>query len=183
MLDITTLTSLGAAASAPLPPAIAQAIVDLSPAYEIDQRLRVINFLAQAMEETGAWKWMVELGGPSYFAKYDGREDLGNTQPGDGYLFRGRGIFQITGRANYAKYGDELDLDLVNNPDLASTPHVAVQIAFAYWSDHGCNALADADDIEAITRKINGGLNGFQARQSYADAMKAAWPSVPAPAA
>lgn len=95
---------------------------------------------------------------------YGGR--LGNTEPGDGYHFRGRGLIQITGRDNYARYGTRLGLDLIGNPELAAEPLTAARIAGAFWSAHGLNVAADADDIEAITRAVNGGLNGLAERQA-----------------
>ena len=91
---------------------------------------------------------------------------LGNSQPGDGWAFRGRGLIQITGRDNYARFGQRLGLDLIGHPDLAAEPPAAARIAAAFWSVHGLNALADADDIEAITRAINGGLTGLDARKA-----------------
>jgi len=128
--------------------------------------LRLAHWLAQAAHETGGFVYMQELGGPSYFAKYDGRADLGNIKPGDGALYHGRGLFQLTGRANYADYGKAMGLDLINEPDLAAQPDVGLWIACEYWKRKGLNALADADDVLGITRKINGGLNGLADRKS-----------------
>lgn len=95
---------------------------------------------------------------------YGGR--LGNAAADDGWRFRGRGLIQITGRDNYGRYGTLLDLDLIGNPDLAAQPGPAARIAGAYWSAHGLNALADADDVEGITRAINGGLVGLADRKA-----------------
>lgn len=94
---------------------------------------------------------------------YGGR--LGN-HPGEGFLYRGRGLTQITGRDNYDRFGEMLGLDLVDHPQLAAEPVNAARIAAAYWSTHGLNALADADDIEGITRSINGGLTGLADRKA-----------------
>jgi putative chitinase len=94
-----------------------------------------------------------------------GRKNLGNVQDGDGGRFRGRGPLQITGRANFAKMGDALGLDLLTHPELLSRPDAGARSAGAFWKDRGLNALADADDIEAITRRINGGLTGLDRRQ------------------
>jgi putative chitinase len=127
--------------------------------------LRLAHFLAQASHETGGFKWMQEQGGPAYFKKYDGRRDLGNTEPGDGARFHGRGIFQLTGRANYGSMSKRTGLDLLGDPDLAAEPTNAVRIAVLYWQDHHLDAKADADDIEGITRAINGGLNGIEDRK------------------
>ncbi len=136
-------------------------------AAQIKPPLRLAHFVAQTAEETGGFQWMHELGGPDYFAKYDGRADLGNSAPGDGYRFRGRGLIMLTGRANYETYGAKLSLNLWGDPDLAMEPDAATQIAVAFWTDHGLNALADADDIEAITRRVNGGLTGLAMREAY----------------
>lgn len=147
--------------------ALAEALVAHLPEREITGPARLAHFLAQTAHETAAFTYLHEEGGPEYFARYDGRADLGNTQPGDGYRYRGRGLIQLTGRANYAKAGDELGLDLDGDPELAASPDVAVQTAALYWRDHGLNALADADDIAAITRRINGGYNGLASRKAY----------------
>lgn len=133
----------------------------------IEPPLRLAHFVAQIAEETGGFQWMHELGNEAYFARYDGRADLGNGAPGDGYRFRGRGLIMLTGRANYEAYGAQLNLNLWGDPDLAMEPDAATQIAVAYWTNHGLNALADADDIEGITRKVNGGLTGLAMREAY----------------
>lgn len=150
-----------------VPAGLAEALEIALLGRDINTPLRIAHFLAQVCAETGGFLYMVELGGPGYFAKYDGRADLGNSEPGDGFKFRGRGLVQLTGRANYAKYGAALDLPLVAEPDLASHPVAAAAIAALYWQDHHCNALADADNLMAVTRAINGGLNGFAARKDY----------------
>lgn len=95
---------------------------------------------------------------------YGGR--MGNTEPGDGWRFRGRGLLQLTGRDSYSRYGAILELDLIGHPDLAAQPVNACRIAGAYWSAHGLNDLADVDDIEGITRAINGGLTGLAERKA-----------------
>lgn len=126
---------------------------------------RQAAFLPQIGHESGGLKWMNEIWGPTDAqARYEGRADLGNTQPGDGRRFAGRGFLQLTGRANYAKYGQMLGLDLVLRPELAAQPEAAARIAGCYWAWHSCNDKADAGDFEGITRKINGGLNGYAAR-------------------
>jgi len=128
--------------------------------------LRLAHWLAQAAHETGGFVYMQELGGPSYFAKYDGRKDLGNMQPGDGARYHGRGLFQLTGRGGYAEYGKAMGLDLINEPDLAAQPDIGLWIACEYWKRKGLNALADADDMVGVTRKINGGVNGLADRKA-----------------
>lgn len=93
-----------------------------------------------------------------------GLKHLGNTKPGDGWRFRGRGLKQITGRANYARISQELygDDRLVVTPDLLLQPEAAALSACAYWHLSNLNPVADRDDIVAITRKVNGGINGLE---------------------
>jgi putative chitinase len=134
------------------------------PQYGINTLLRLDHFLGQAAEESAGFATLVEYASGR---EYEGREDLGNTQEGDGVLFKGRGIFQLTGRANYAKMSQILGVDLVSNPDLAATPDIAVRVACEYWRTHGLAALADQDDLEGITRRINGGTNGIQDREIF----------------
>lgn len=93
---------------------------------------------------------------------YGGR--LGNFQPGDGYKFRGRGLVQLTGRANYALYGPLVGFDLVAGPDLLLQYGVSALVAGCYWQRRGLNRHADRDDLEAVTRGINGGTNGLADR-------------------
>jgi putative chitinase len=143
--------------------------------YNITTKNRVMYFLGQAAHETAGFRTLVEYASG---AAYNGRKDLGNTQPGDGPRFKGRGIFQITGRANYRTYGKKLGLDLEGNPVLAADPKVAVLTACEYWADHGLNALADAGDIKAITKRINGGYNGLNDRIIYTNQAKSALPLI-----
>jgi predicted chitinase len=143
---------------------LARAMLVEFPRRQIISPLRVAHFLAQAAHETGGFGFMVEIGAEAYFRRYDGRKDLGNTEPGDGARFKGRGIFQLTGRANYRSFGRRLGLDLEASPSAAAHPPIAVALAGLYWADRGLNAHADADDAEAVTRRINGGLNGLPDR-------------------
>lgn len=94
---------------------------------------------------------------------YAGR--MGNQTPADAKAFIGRGFIMLTGRAAYAKYGMKLGLDLIGRPDLAAQAGPAARIAAAYWADRRLNPLADRDDLVAITRAINGGLTGLEARR------------------
>ena len=127
----------------------------------INTKLRIAHFLAQLGHESDHFRTLREYASG---AEYEGRHDLGNVKRGDGKKYRGRGPIQITGRANYEKYGKKLGLDLVNKPELAETPEVGVKIAVAYWTDHNLNAFADKDDLRAITKRINGGYNGYNSR-------------------
>src|SRR5262249_29220696 len=97
-------------------------------------------------------------------------QDLGNTEPGDGKRFKGRGPIQLTGRANYKRFGDLLAVDLVADPARAAMPDVAFRVAGLYWSKKGLNELADLatdDSFKEITRRINGGTNGLAERQAF----------------
>jgi len=145
--------------------------------HVINSPLRAAAFLAQIAHESAELKYMEEIWGPTkQQKKYEPPSDvatrLGNTEPGDGYRYRGRGPIQITGRANYKKYSDLLGVDLVANPDLAAQPEYAFQIAALYWERNGLNELADVQDFTAITKKINGGLSGLAERQKYYEVAK-----------
>lgn len=96
---------------------------------------------------------------------YDNRADLGNFMTGDGWRYRGRGIIQLTGRKNYKFFGEKLGYDLLNNPDRAKEPFVACQVACAYWKMRGITEFAREGNVIAVTRKINGGLNGLDDRE------------------
>ncbi|MFU8928323.1 glycoside hydrolase family 19 protein, partial [Acinetobacter puyangensis] len=124
----------------------------------LDSELRFSHFLAQLAHESGNFKYMEEIASGS---AYEGRADLGNTQKGDGTRYKGRGPIQLTGRANYRKYGQALGIDFENNPTIVALPSIGLLVACKYWLDNGLNALADKDDVTTITRRINGGLNGF----------------------
>lgn len=136
--------------------------------FEINNQLRISAFMAQLAHESVQLRYMQEIWGPTPAQiKYEGRKDLGNTEPGDGYRFAGRGPIQLTGRNNYKEFGKDLGLDLVGNPELAAQPEVGFRIAGLFWKKKGLNALADAKDFLKITKKINGGTNGLADREKY----------------
>lgn len=133
--------------------------------YEINTPVRAAAFLAQVGHESGRGRYLKELWGPTEAQKrYEGREDLGNTETGDGFRFRGRGLIQVTGRANYRRVGAALGVDLEAQPELLEQPYLAALSAAQWWSANGCNALADAGDFRLLTRRINGGYNGLADR-------------------
>ena len=142
--------------------------------YQIVGSKRVAAFIAQIGHESGQLKYVKEIWGPTKAqTRYEGRADLGNTQPGDGSKFRGRGLIQITGRANYKACGEALGLDLINQPELLEKPQHACMSAAWFWATRSLNTLADAGQFDAITRRINGGQNGAADRQAlYARALK-----------
>jgi putative chitinase len=154
--------------------------------YEISTPLRSAAFLAQLAHESGEFRYMEEIWGPTEAQKrYEPPSTLaaklGNTERGDGKRFKGRGPIQITGRANYDRYGKLLGVDLLTNPELAATPQIAFSIAGLYWQGNGLNQLADRDDIVTITKRINGGVNGLAERRAYYKRAKAVLTSRPTP--
>lgn len=172
-MDITieTLRAIAPTARSGLVGPIADACSKHLERYGIDTPLRAAHFLAQAAHESAGFTTLEELGGQAYFRKYEtgtpiGKR-LGNTQPGDGYRFRGRGIFQCTGRSNYALYGKRIGKDLLSDPELAAEPETSVRIACEYWKARGLSDWADQDDVVEITRRINGGSNGLAERRKY----------------
>lgn len=135
------------------------------PEYGImDNKLRLAHFMAQLVHESGSFRYMEELASGQ---AYEGRTDLGNVQPGDGKRYKGRGVLQITGRSNYRYFGRRIGVDIERHPEIAAIPSISLHLALEYWRDRKLNALADADDIRGITRKINGGWNGLADREKH----------------
>jgi predicted chitinase len=134
--------------------------------FDITSYLREAAFLAQLAHESAELRYMEEIASG---AAYEGRKDLGNTHPGDGKRYKGRGPIQLTGRANYSRYGQLLGLDLVNNPTVAATKEVGFRIAGQFWKLNGLNELADQQKFKTITKRINGGYNGLDDRIKYYD--------------
>ena len=135
----------------------------------LDSSLRFIHFLAQLAHESGNFRYMEEIASG---AAYEGRKDLGNTQAGDGKRYKGRGPIQLTGRANYRRYGQQLGIDFENNPEIVAIPSVGLLVACKFWFDNGLNELADKDDVMAITKRINGGTNGLADRKAKLEIIK-----------
>ena len=146
--------------------------------YQIVGLKRVAAFIAQVGHESGQFRYVRELGNNQYLSKYDTgslAKRLGNTPEadGDGQKYRGRGLIQITGRANYVECGEALGLDLINHPELLEKPQHASMSAAWFCATRGLNTLADAGKFDTITRRINGGQNGAADRQAlYARALK-----------
>lgn len=122
---------------------------------------RQASFLAQVGHESGQLQYVRELASG---AAYEGRKDLGNKVAGDGIRFKGRGLIQVTGRANYEACGAALGLDLMAHPELLEQPVNACRSAGWFWKARGLNELADAGDQVRVTRRINGGTNGLADR-------------------
>jgi putative chitinase len=160
--------------------------------YDISTPKRQAYFIGQCMHESGGFKQLKEnlnysakglmATWPSRFPDIDTAEKyernpekiankvyagrMGNTEDGDGAKYIGRGLIQLTGKENYANCGSAIGVDLVANPDLLSTPKYAALSAGWFWNRKGLNALADADDIDTITKRINGGLMGIADRKA-----------------
>jgi putative chitinase len=132
--------------------------------FEIDTLPRVAAFLAQLAHESAEWRHFEEL---ATGEDYEGRQDLGNVEFGDGMRFKGRGPIQLTGRRNYRDAGRALGIDLELNPSRASDCDVGFRVAGWYWHTRQLNGFADQGDFDAITRRINGGTNGKKQRDAY----------------
>lgn len=130
----------------------------------IDTPTRMAAFLAQIAHESGELRYVREIASGK---AYEGRKDLGNTQPGDGERFRGRGLIQITGRANYTAVSKDLGVDFVGNPALMELPVHAARVSTWFWKARQLNIWADKGDFRRLTIRINGGLNGFEDRLEY----------------
>jgi len=171
-----------------LMPGIVEWINTTCPLYQIDSPQEFAHFLAQACHETDHFKTTKEYASGK---AYEGRLDLGNKNPGDGVRFKGRGIFQTTGRNNYLLLGikkGKRDL-FINNPDLLEQPEYAVWSACEYWETRGLNDIAnhpdsdilkkkyrkriiDVSPVEFISITINGGYNGMAERKKYYEIAK-----------
>lgn len=143
--------------------------------FAIEAPARAAAFLAQLAHESGQFRFMEEIWGPTaaqrrYEPVSTLATNLGNTQAGDGKRYKGRGPIQITGRANYKRFGDLLGADLVSEPTRAALPEVGFRVAGLYWQKKGLNELADRvtdDAFREITRRINGGFNGLEDRRRF----------------
>lgn len=169
--------------STPLMPALAEWMNRLCADYEIDSAQEYAHFLAQACHETDHFRTLREYASG---AAYEGRADLGNSQPGDGVRYRGRGIFQTTGRANYQQLGvkkGQRDLFL-DQPELLEQPELAVWSACEYWRTRGLNDIANQPDGAVLKKKlrgtvhdvspvvfismtVNGGTRGLEERRKF----------------
>lgn len=183
-----TLDQLKAATSAPTSAAekFLPFIIETCDRFEINTPARQLCFLAQVGHESGGLFYTEELASG---AAYEGRKSLGNTQPGDGVRFKGRGLIQITGRANYKSISDNIGVDFVATPSLLGGKNVNVstpdQLKFAafsagwFWNTRNLNSIADLiniqnpidsgtnlENFQKITKRINGGFNGLADRLS-----------------
>ena len=132
---------------------------------------RLLHYIAQTGHESGLFRYDQELWGPTPAQKrYEGRKDLGNTAAGDGYRYRGRAGIQITGEANYAEFTkwaltlDPTAPDFVKTPDAVNTDPWEGLVPIWFWQSRRLNSYADTNNSEMLTRRINGGLNGYEDR-------------------
>jgi putative chitinase len=147
------------------------------PKFGITTRDRIIHFFAQCSHESMGFYWLEEQGDNAYFTEnYEGRDDLGNTQPGDGAKFSGHGLIQVTGRANHTNVANRTGIDCVNNPKLLSTYPGALAGSLVWWQDNEMNTLCDRGlddaDVIAVTKRINGGTTGLNDRLNRTDKLK-----------
>jgi putative chitinase len=150
----------------------ADALPRLCEKYEINTKDRQAHFIAQCAHECDHFKTTQEYASG---AAYNGRKDLGNTQPGDGPRFKGRGLIQLTGRANYTNAARELnDPLIVATPEIVERFPLAADVSAWFWHTHKLNQHADRDDVRAVTKIINGGYNGLDSRVAYLAATKKA---------
>lgn len=136
------------------------------PDHGITSSLRMAHFLAQLGHESGEFRYTEELASG---AAYEGRADLGNTEPGDGQRFKGRGLIQVTGRNNYTAFGKSRGLDYTTDSTarlLSTDPNLAVDASCWFWETNGLNGIADSDSVNAVTYKVNGGYNGLDDRKT-----------------
>lgn len=151
---------------------------------ELTTPQRMAAFLAQVAHESGEFRHLVEFDHKRPIsgcrlcavqgvarhdagAQYEGRADLGNTEPGDGVRYKGRGPLQLTGRANYRAAGKALGEPLEQQPELAARLDVGMRVAAWYWRTRHCNESADVGDFVGVTKRVNGGTNGLERRQAY----------------
>lgn len=154
--------------------------------YEINTPLRMAAFMATVGVESGRLVWTREIWGPTpaqslYEPPSKKATELGNTEPGDGRRFCGRGCVQVTGRSNYAACGKALGLDLISHPELLEQPANAALSAAWFWSTHRINALADDGNFLSVSRAVNLGNpnskampNGYSERLALYGAAKKA---------
>lgn len=137
-----------------------------SDTFGINTPLRAVHYLAQVFHESYMLNYTEEIASG---ANYEGRKDLGNIHKGDGVRFKGRGFIQITGRANYQAYANSGYCvgDLMSHPEWLCESPGNQKASMWFWKTKGLNALADRDDVKAITKKVNGGYNGLANRQYY----------------
>lgn len=150
------------------------------PKFGIEGKLRICHFLAQVAHESGEFRYSQEIASGKAYDTGKLAVALGNTPEadGDGQKYKGRGLIQLTGTTNYRRFNEYLQknfgnkADVLKNPEIVATPEYAVMTACWFFATSGCLALADKDDIKAVTKRVNGGLNGFDQRKKYYERAK-----------
>jgi putative chitinase len=140
---------------------LADQMEEMARRFKIDTPLRQQHFLAQCAHESDHFQTTREYASGR---AYEGRRDLGNTQKGDGERFRGRGLIQLTGRANYAAASKALNEPYVERPEMVEVFPPAAIVSGWFWAKNNINQHADRDDIRAVTKVVNGGYNGLDSR-------------------
>jgi putative chitinase len=152
-----------------IPDSVIAQIPDTAAKFNITNNLRLAHFLSQCAHESGDFKWVVEFASGK---AYEGRKDLGNTQPGDGVKFKGRGFIQLTGRVNYADFSKFCNEDCVTHPDLVSTKYPMMSAAYFFNKNNLwkiCDLGSTDEVVEKVSRRVNGGTNGLADRQQKFD--------------
>ena len=144
--------------------------------FKIDTTIRQCHFLAQIAQESGSLNYVEEIASGE---QYEFRKDLGNTEKGDGIKYKGRGLIQLTGRANYQRFQDWLtlnghDVDIMNHPEVLEQKEYAALVAGWFWDVRNINVFADRDNVVSVTKKVNGGRNGLDERTNYLNSAKLA---------
>ena len=156
-LAVSNALQIDAGLAAAVVPALESALL----AAGCDDRLTLIAAFASIYVESG-FESINEYGSDAYFTKmYEGRADLGNTEPGDGIRYHGRSYLQCTGRRNYTFFGQRMNLDLVNHPEKMLEPAVGTQFVALYFMDRGIPAMARTENWQGIREAVNGGLHGY----------------------
>jgi len=135
--------------------------------YQITTPIRIACFLAQIAHESSCLQFVRELADGSAYDKQPLARDLGNTQPGDGPKYKGRGLIQVTGKYNYEQLSKDLGGDFLTHPELLEQPKLAALTAGWYWNKRNLNQYCDSGDFRMLTLKINGGFNGWDSRVTY----------------
>lgn len=169
MLTQTQFANIGLPTEYPRFEALYNPLLEVIGMFDINTPLRLAHFLAQLKHESDNFRTLEEYASGE---AYEGRADLGNIVRGDGRRFKGRGGIQLTGRANYRRFTawakEKLPTtapDFLENPKLVATPYWGMVASGWFWQEKGLNSLADKDNIGAITKRINGGYNGYEQRQ------------------
>ena len=137
--------------------------------FGINTPLRWAHYLAQIAHESAELRYSEEIASGKAYDTGKLAIKLGNTPEadGDGQKYKGRGLIQVTGRANYEAYKKYCGFDVVKQPELLAKPVGAIRSSMWFWKTKGLNELADRDEFTAITKRINGGTNGIEDRRKY----------------